>query len=314
MRHLSLFICSLIILTFLSGCETGIEHHQGIPLIIDADTANEVDDLYAIASAVLEPKFDLLGITAAQFHTSPLASDTTVLESHWINKTLLKLMGREDIPTLIGSNSPIASQSEAAASQASRFIIEQAHQYSPEHKLHLIILGSCTNVASAIISDPSIIDNLSVHYLGFWHDPETNIYDKKEFNSGNDTLAVDLLLNTANLEFDVMTATTSQHLVFQKNKVDLHLANHDGLGQYLVNRWDEYNRWWTNEDPEKNEWIMWDIAIIEALARPHLSIEESFTTPPSNTKRYIGIHTAIEAEEMEKVFWAKLDQFIKSTP
>ena len=50
-------------------------------LISDADTANEVDDLYAIVRAIKEPKFNLLGITSAQLHTSPLATANTAGES-----------------------------------------------------------------------------------------------------------------------------------------------------------------------------------------------------------------------------------------
>ena len=313
MRQMIYLSLVILISIMSSGCVDENATDVRIPLIVDADTANEVDDLYALASAILEPKFNLLGITAAQFHTSPLASDTTVLESHHINQELLRLMDREDIPALIGSNHPISSSSQAEESQASKYIIEQAHQFTSSNKLHIIILGSCTNVAAAIINDPSIIDLISVHYLGFWHDPETNKYDKKEFNSGNDTLAVELLLNTKNLQFEVMTATTSQHLVFQKNIVDQHLDGHPGLGEYLVSRWDKYNRWWTREDPEKREWIMWDVAIVEALARPNLSVMETYTTPPENTKRYIHIHTSIEVEEMERIFWNKLDGFISKS-
>ncbi len=312
MRHFVWLLYIWMSVYYLTGCTNhGTAVDEGIPLIIDADTANEVDDLFALASAILEPRFNLLGITAAQFHTSPLASDTTVLESHRINRELLALMDREDIPALIGSNQPISADQQEELSQAAQFIIDQAHRHSPEQKLHIIILGPCTNIAAAILHDPSIISHISVHYLGFWHEPETNVYDLKEFNSGNDTLAVNLLLNTEGLELDVMTATTSQHLVFEKKIVDQHLKGQQGLGEYLVNRWDNYNRWWTRKDPEKREWIMWDVAIVEALARPHLSTVETFTTPPENTKRYIGIHTNIEVEEMEKVFWDKLDEFIK---
>ena len=39
-------------------------------------------------------------------------------------------------------------------------------------KLNLVILGSCTNVASAILQEPRIIPKIKVYYLGIWHDPE----------------------------------------------------------------------------------------------------------------------------------------------
>ncbi|MCK0145803.1 hypothetical protein MWU78_09125 [Arenibacter sp. F26102] len=60
-----------------------------LPIIIDADTANEVDDLYAIVLAIVESKFNILGIILAQFHTSPLATDSTANESQRINERIL---------------------------------------------------------------------------------------------------------------------------------------------------------------------------------------------------------------------------------
>ncbi|MBU2905575.1 nucleoside hydrolase [Arenibacter algicola] len=277
-----------------------------LPLIIDTDTANEVDDLYAIVRAIAEPKFNILGITSAQFHTSPLATDSSVYESQRINERILKLMGQNAIPLPLGSNVPINNSTEPASSPASNFIVDMAHKLPAGQKLNVVVLGSCTNVASAILEDPSIIPQLKVHYLGFWHNVETNTYNKKEFNTGNDPKAVEILLNTEGLDLTVMTATTSQHLVFSKAEVDGNLKNRGGVSDYLINRWETYERWWTKEDPEKRSWIMWDVAIIEALARPELSKTETFLTPTENTQRLINIHTEIEVENMKTDFWQSL--------
>ncbi|MCK0133663.1 nucleoside hydrolase [Arenibacter sp. S6351L] len=277
-----------------------------LPLIIDADTANEVDDLYAIVRAIAEPKFNILGITSGQFHTSPLATDSSVYESQRINERILKLMGQNAIPLPLGSNVPINNSTEPASSPASNFIVDMAHKLPAGQKLNVVVLGSCTNIASAILEDPSIIPKLKVHYLGFWHNVETNTYNKKEFNTGNDPKAVEILLNTEGLDLTVMTATTSQHLVFSKVEVDGNLKNRGGVSDYLINRWETYERWWTKEDPEKRSWIMWDVAIIEALARPELSKTETFLTPTENTQRLINIHTEIEVENMKTDFWQSL--------
>lgn len=272
-----------------------------LTLIIDADTANEVDDLYAIARAVRAPELQVLGITSAQFHTSPLASDATAQESQVLNEQIVSLMG-VDVPVFQGADVPLGGP-DIRESEAVDFIVDQAKNYSAEHRLHIVILGSCTNVASAILSDPSIIPNIHVHYLGFWHDPERNSYNKKEFNSGNDTLAVEVLLNTDNLKLDVMTATTSQHLVFSKEEVDRHLKGAGGIGELLVNRWETYTRWWTKEDPEKNYWVMWDVALIEALIDPGNATLKQMYAPPENTRRKIGIYTSIDVDGMMDSFW-----------
>ena len=279
-----------------------------LPIIIDADTANEVDDLYAIVRAISEPKFNILGITSAQFHTSPLATDSSVYESQRINERILQLMGQNAIPLPLGSNVPIENGAEPASSPASNFIVDIAHKLPAGQKLNVVVLGSCTNVASAILEDPSIIQKLKVHYLGFWHNVETNTYNKKEFNTGNDPKAVEILLNTKGLDLTIMTATTSQHLVFTKAEVDANLKSRGGVSDYLINRWETYERWWTKEDPEKRSWIMWDVAIIEALAHPELSKTETFLTPKENTQRLINIHTEIEVENMKTDFWQSLNK------
>lgn len=278
---------------------------QKIPLIIDADTANEVDDLYALVGALAEPRFDLLGLTAAQFHTSPYASQNTALESHKINADLLRLT-KVAIPNLIGSPQPLFDKTTAAPSEASQFIIEKAQIHTPENPLSIIILGSCTNVASALIEAPEILKNIKVYYLGFWHDPKTNSYNKKEFNTGNDPIATNLLLDMEGLDLTVMTATTSQKLVFKKKDVTKMLSASSELGTYLLDRWETYTRWWTTKDPEKKEWIMWDVAIIEALATPDLVTKKVFLTPKENKQRNIIIYTAIDVPKTTGQYWSKI--------
>lgn len=279
---------------------------QKIPLIIDADTANEVDDLYALVGALTEPKFEVLALTAAQFHTSPYATENTALVSHQINQDLLDLLN-SNIPNLLGSPQPLKDNKTPASSEASRFIIQKALTYSEENPLSIVILGSCTNVASALIEAPEILNKIKVYYLGFWHDPKTNAYNKKEFNTRNDPIATNLLLDTKGLDLTIMTATTSQHLVFKKSHVDAILKTKGDLGTYLIKRWDTYTRWWTTKDPEKTAWIMWDVALLEALAYPEFAHLNTFKTPKENNQKYVKIYTKINVNQLSKSYWSKIN-------
>ncbi|WP_405414585.1 nucleoside hydrolase [Maribacter sp. Asnod1-A12] len=281
-----------------------------IPIIIDADTANEVDDLFALVRAIGEPKLDLLAITSAQFHTSPYASDSTVVESQIINKRLVELLDRTDIPLPVGSNDALTASDVPQDSDAAQFIIKKAHELKEGKKLQLVILGSCTNVASAILLDSTIVPKIQVNYLGFWHDPEANSYDKNEFNSRNDSIAVNVLMNYPKLNVRVMSATTSQHLIFYKNRVDNNLKGKGGMPDYLVDRWETYIRWWTQKDIEKTKWTMWDVAIIEALIHPEWATIETFKTPKENTQRDIEIYTKIDVNQMESDFWEHVNTLL----
>ena len=284
---------------------------QAIRVIIDADTANEVDDLYAIACALLEPRLKVVGLTSAQWHTNPRTPNDSVGESQRLNNEILELMGKTDIPAPQGSNFPMVNEQRPQPSAAANFIIEQALATPEGEKLSIVILGPCTNIASAVLIEPKIIPKLSVNYLGFWHEAETNTWSKREFNTNNDPNAVNVLLNTANLEFRVMTATTSQHLVFEKKAMDALLKNRGGIGDYLIDRWDNYDRFWQETDKEKTKWIMWDVAILEALAYPELAEEKEVTTPHDNLDRKIKVYTKIDVPAMKANFEKKLDAFLK---
>jgi inosine-uridine nucleoside N-ribohydrolase len=301
-----LFIFSIII---LGSCISKTDNR--INIIIDADTANEVDDLFALAGAMASDEFNILGITSAQFHTSPLASDNTVMESQKMNEELVRMAGRTDISLPLGANKPLESMVKPNNSPASKFIVDQANLVAAGDSLVLVVLGSCTNVASAILQDPRIIPKIRVYYLGIWHNPATNEYDKKEFNSGNDTLAVDLLLSMPGLDLTIMSATTSQYLVFDKDLTRNELADNGELGEYLMNRWDTFNRWWKPEDSVKQDWIMWDVAILESIAEPELAKKKTFLTPADFGARPVTIYTKIDQVEMEKRFWSKVDNLSK---
>ena len=301
LKNLGIILSAVILLGI--ACSTIEKPIKGIPLIIDADTANEVDDLYAIVRALRAEELDVKAITSAQFHTSPLATDSTVYESQAINEDIVRLMDRMDVDLPLGANQPMKSPADPATSEASDYIINSARDHSPQDPLHIAILGSCTNVASAIVDAPEIIPNLRVHYIGFWHDTLAQVFDLQEFNSGNDTTGVQVLLDAEGLDFDVMTATTCQHLVFSKQEVDHHLKGRGGISDYLVDRWDSYTRWWTDEDPEKEKWIMWDVAIIEALIDPETAQKKSFQAPSSTPDRTIDAYIDIDVDTMITNFW-----------
>ena len=278
------------------------KQEEKLKIIIDADTANEIDDLFAIIRALGEPRFELLGITSAQFHTSPYATTNTALESQEMNEALINLIPKYQVPIIIGRPFPLENNKTPQTSEASQFIINQAKILPKGKKLHLVILGSCTNVASALLEAPEIKSKLMISYIGFWHDPVKNTYNKNEFNTNNDTIATNFLLDYEGLSFQVMSATTSQYLVFDKAITFEKLGNNN-LGKYIKERWESYERWWTKNDLEKKRWIMWDLAIIQALVHPEWTKIKSFKTPLENRSRQIQIYTDIDTLKIQDNFW-----------
>ncbi len=273
-------------------------------LVIDTDTGNEIDDFYAIVRALVEPSFEVRALCSAQYHTQKDAPENTVEISQAFNEKILKLMDRKDLPHLRGSNEPLKDPQTPRESDAARMIIDLAHSLGDGQKLDITVLGPMTNPASAILMDPAIIPKLRIHAMGLRYNDSTGLWNKDEFNTNNDPVAMDVLLDTGGLELHVMTATASRPLVFYKKEADKHL-NICPMGDYLVFRWEDYCRTKTWHSPfaTDKQWIMWDIAIMEALAEPALAVEKTVKTPPENTERDIFVYTHIDTAGMKKRYW-----------
>ena len=267
------------------------------PVIIDADTANEIDDLYAIVRMVMAEDFDVLGLCSAQwFHQ--LSPRNSVQESQRLNDDLLRLMNRQDIPAPLGSEMKMGKPwggYEPADSVAARFIINEAKKERPE-KLTIIALGAVTNVASAIALAPEIIPNIQVFSLGGRYEDDKKLWDKNEFNVRRDLNAFNYLLDTEGLELSIMPVNVLFDFKFTQTEVTDRLSGKGGVWDYLVARWK------SNAAGDEVR-IFWDLALGIAVLKPNLATLVKRNTPPQNNQRQVGIYTAIDTNGMLKDWW-----------
>ena len=105
-----------------------------------------------------------------------------------------------------------------------------------------------------------------------------------------------------------MTATASQDLVFEKAEADRRLRGKGGVADVLLRLWDNYGRGWQRRAaPSKASWVMWDIALIEAIARPELAKAAAVHAPPENLQRPISVWVEIDAAGMREDFLRTLE-------
>lgn len=118
-------------------------------ILIDADTANEVDDIVAITRALMSDKVEIVGLTAAQWNNEHTWMLNTVEESWQLNNQILCFIGREDIPSRMGSeklvstrwagNTIMVLKMNPQRSDASNFIVETALSMPPGEKLTIFV-------------------------------------------------------------------------------------------------------------------------------------------------------------------------------
>ncbi|MHA7131066.1 nucleoside hydrolase [Algoriphagus namhaensis] len=277
---------------------------------LDADTGNEMDDLYAIAHLVKSDKIDLIGLSSAHFNNADLnvfekwnAYDAATLkpveESQRLNAEILAALDRMDIPHPMGADRQIGrawGQQDPRDSPAAQAIIAEARKMSGDEKLDILTLGAMTNIATALILAPDIKDKIRLYSLGSWYTPETKAWNKSEFNIRCDLNAFDYLLNLEGLDFTIMTTTTAFALKFDRDDTYAKLDESVEIEGILADRWRVQN-------PQDKTRVMWDLALVEAYLHPEWSTTSQVMTPPENTQRMVKVYTEIDADQMREEFW-----------
>lgn len=275
-------------------------------LILDTDSANEIDDLYAIVRVLCQEKFDVLGLNATQWRHY-LGDQNSVEASQSINEDLLRLMGRTDLKSHLGSVDPMGKPwggSDAKDSDAAQFIIKQAKTMPEGEQLYVACLGATTNVASALKLAPEIAPKIRVYLMGFKYDIDTGVWNKSEFNVRRDLNAADFLLNFEGLDVHVMSATASRVYTFDRDETFRRNAALGPVGQYLTDRWKHHS-------PAAKTWVMWDLALIEAMLDPSFAKESQVGTPPENTTRQVGLYHDLKVQPMRDSYWDAVESGLK---
>ena len=138
---------------------------QRIRVIIDTDFSNEIDDIWAVALAILSPeRFKIEGFVAANFDNERGGPDGIERSARELEEMLRKAAMSGKYPIKRGSH-PMRYKYEPSESEGVDFIIEKAMESTPEDPLWIIGLGASTNIASAYLKEPGIVDRVVV----FWH-------------------------------------------------------------------------------------------------------------------------------------------------
>ena len=288
---------------------------EPVPFVLDADTANEMDDMYAVAQAVLDPQAELLLLTAAHFNNTEIVTKgrwhaydmdgfDTLTASQDENEALLAALG-SDVPALPGAPEMIgyswgyfdgAPVPEGPAIDA---IIAAARALPDGERLKVLSVGPLTNVAAAIIKAPDIISKLDLWWLGTKYDVSARVWNKNSFNARNDINALDYLLDREDVALTIMPGMVARELMFSRDRSFACLGTTDlPAASILRDRWDFVSA--------GEEWTMWDLALTLAVTHPEWATIEARPAPPENVRETVRVVTAIDAAAMEAHFWRLL--------
>jgi inosine-uridine nucleoside N-ribohydrolase len=240
---------------------------QRIRVIFDSDARNEIDDIWAVALAVLSPeRFKIEGFVAANFDNDRPEAGPGSIEASFkeIHAILDKAGLAGKYPVLRGSP-PMRYKFEPSESEGVDFIIDKAMKSTPQDPLWIVGLGAATDIASAYLKEPRIAERIIV----FWHFRTRWPEKCWNFNVIGDVKAARIVFHS---DLSFVLFDTGTHLYCPMEESQQYLSC-GALGKYLH----EYR----HQSPyyQKPDKGFYDLGDIAALVDPALATWEVTDCP-----------------------------------
>ena len=175
---------------------------------------------------------------------------------------IVRLLDRLDLPAdhlaFLGSDGFLTDYDHPYASPAVDDLIARA--MGSDEPLYVVAIGALTNIASAILIEPRIIEKIVVVWLGghALHWPHTT-----EFNLAGDVLASRLVLDCGVPLVLIPCAGVTTHLRTTVSEIERYVQGQGAIGDYLAETIKGYNDdhfGWSKE--------IWDVVAIAYLLNP----------------------------------------------
>ena len=148
-----------------------------VDVVMDTDMYNEVDDIYALAYLLKsDDRLNLKAVFAAPFYSPPVLGRVRqtdspaqgMEESYQAILELLRVMNLENLNPIVfhGSRSNLSDETKPVDSEAARELIRLSRGYSADHPLYVIAIAVITDIASALLMDPTLKERIVVIWVG----------------------------------------------------------------------------------------------------------------------------------------------------
>lgn len=251
-----------------------LDHPNGrIRMVLDTDTYNEIDDQFALAQALLSPeKLTVEAVYAAPFFNNRSSGPADGMERSYEEiLRLLALMHRSPEGFAFRGATAYLDKENLVKTEAVADLIERALDSPPDDPLYVVAIAALTNVATAVLLEPRIIEHIVVVWLGgnALHWPHT-----LEFNLMQDIPAAQVLFDCGVPLVLVPCEGVTTHLHTTVPELEAYLAGHNALCDFLVDTVKGYH-----EDHFGWSKVVWDVAAVAWLLNPDWVPTELVASP-----------------------------------
>jgi purine nucleosidase len=230
------------------------------PVLLSTDCGCEMDDQWALALLALAPSLELRAVVGAHAPglTAPAAADHA--------RGVLRQMNLTETPPVVaGSSGPMTDDLTPVESEGTELLRREAQGFSPRRRLAVLVIGSATDVASALLLDPALADRIEVVAVGFDGWPKGG----DPFNVKNDVRAWQALLASPVPITVGPIDTCLRHLTLTRAAAREMLSPAGGPARFLLSILEEY----LDRNPEEarqvtgrpDAWPVWDLIAVAHL-------------------------------------------------
>ena len=272
-----------------------------VRVVIDTDTANEIDDQFALAWALRCPQqLDLVAVYAAPFsfahrrHLYPAAPadaapfnppDVGMERSFQEAVRVFELLGLSPAGKVFrGSTAYLPGPRQALRSDAVDHLISTARQHAPGGApLYVLALGCVTNIASALLLAPDIAERIVVVWTSAYpsHAPHANL----SFNLEQDLGASRWLLDSGVPHVYLPGFHVGAQLRLSLPEIEGHVRGRGAIGNYLHHLFTHNPLWQMlgldadQVNARPHSWVIWDIICVAWLINPDWVPDSLVRTP-----------------------------------
>jgi inosine-uridine nucleoside N-ribohydrolase len=240
-----------------------LEPPQGpVRIVLDTDTANEIDDQFALAYALLSPeRITLEAIYAAPFGNDRSNGPADGMERSYdeIMRVLARMDRSGDGLVFKGSTAWLPAAEEPVQSAAADDLVQRASAAHAD-PLYVVAIGAITNVASALLQAPQIAPNIVVVWLGgnpsYW--PRAT-----EFNVEQDMHAARVIFDSGVPLVHVPCINVTEHLRTTQAEMERFVHGRGAIGDYLFEIFSGYR-----DDHFARSKEIWDLGALAYLVDP----------------------------------------------
>jgi len=309
------YLIGLVLLfVVFTGVIYGAQNPESrIPVVLSTDVGNEIDDQWAIIYLLLQPRLDVLGVMSAH------APTITAPAGHTSYRILVDVvenrLGMRTHPPLIeGGSLPMENARTPRSSPAVNFLIETTRRFSKDNRLTVLMIGAGTDIASAILTDPRIVERMRIIQMGFNDEQGGN-----EFNVANDVHAVQAILDS-NVPLVVGSGKVCRaSLSLSFDQAREMLAKRGAIGAWL---WEEYQAWYfryvkpLRVNDFSKPWVIWDnitLAYVLGMTTQHTlprpRLRDDMTFEEVKTDQTITWITDVDEQRMWADFLSLVDEY-----